>query len=329
MARALRVLLIGNNRDDPFLIERALRPEFDDVQVEQVIDADSLEDALARGEFDLVISDSQFGWGDGVAVIATIKVQFPDRPVIMFIDSDDEEIAAKAIEGDIDDYVVKSNDPVRRLGMVCRSVLERLREIRRANELVRQMRSLLKRLNVGLFRCTVGGVVLEINAAARAILGLSAEIGPGDTLPDRLMKHETFAQLFDQLRRSPASEETVLHWPRSESGPQWIRVSAASYLNEDAEFVIEGILENVVLSEWEETRCHLRSKAITRVSQLSARERQVMQLVVSGQTSKLIALELKIKIKTVEMHRANIMRKLQIDNLAHLIRLAMTANPDC
>jgi two-component system response regulator FixJ len=56
-----------------------------------------------------------------------------------------------------------------------------------------------------------------------------------------------------------------------------------------------------------------------RFSVLSAREREVLDLVVAGRQSKQIAAELGISPRTVEIHRANIMRKLGVANSAELV----------
>jgi FixJ family two-component response regulator len=56
---------------------------------------------------------------------------------------------------------------------------------------------------------------------------------------------------------------------------------------------------------------------------LTPRERQVMELVVAGKLNKVVADELGISIKTVELHRANMMTKLGVRNLPDLVRLTM------
>ena len=61
-----------------------------------------------------------------------------------------------------------------------------------------------------------------------------------------------------------------------------------------------------------------------RLAQLTAREREVLELVVTGKSNKQMAAELQISIKTVEAHRAKIMRKLQVHSLAELVSLALT-----
>lgn len=58
-------------------------------------------------------------------------------------------------------------------------------------------------------------------------------------------------------------------------------------------------------------------------SNLSAREVEVLQLIVQGLTNPQIADKLFISVKTVEGHRTNLMKKLDVHNVAGLIRYAM------
>jgi two-component system response regulator FixJ len=62
-----------------------------------------------------------------------------------------------------------------------------------------------------------------------------------------------------------------------------------------------------------------------RVSRLTPREREVVELVVAGKPNKAIARELGVRDKTVEFHRANFMKKLEVDCLADLLRLVLGA----
>lgn len=58
----------------------------------------------------------------------------------------------------------------------------------------------------------------------------------------------------------------------------------------------------------------------SRLALLSQREREVMELVVAGKPNKAVAAELGISKKTVDAHRAQVMRKMQVDSLAELVR---------
>lgn len=62
------------------------------------------------------------------------------------------------------------------------------------------------------------------------------------------------------------------------------------------------------------------SQAETAVDLLTPREREVLQLVSEGHTNSAIADILSISVKTVEKHRANLMTKLEVNDLASLIR---------
>jgi DNA-binding CsgD family transcriptional regulator len=56
---------------------------------------------------------------------------------------------------------------------------------------------------------------------------------------------------------------------------------------------------------------------------LTAREREIVQLVSEGKSTKEVASLLGISVKTAETHRANIMRKLQVHSVTDLVRYAV------
>ncbi|MBV9835886.1 MAG: response regulator transcription factor FixJ [Alphaproteobacteria bacterium] len=60
-----------------------------------------------------------------------------------------------------------------------------------------------------------------------------------------------------------------------------------------------------------------------RMKLLSERERQVLDGLVAGKPNKIIAYELGISARTVEIYRANVMTKMQADSLSHLVRMAL------
>jgi len=64
-----------------------------------------------------------------------------------------------------------------------------------------------------------------------------------------------------------------------------------------------------------------------RLSHLTAREREVMDLVVAGNSTKDIAGKLGLSSKTVEVHRAHVMNKIQAKSVAELVRLVTLQEP--
>ena len=66
--------------------------------------------------------------------------------------------------------------------------------------------------------------------------------------------------------------------------------------------------------------------AITgRLAKLSGRERQVLEGLVAGQANKVIALNLAISPRTVEVYRANLMTKMEASSLSELVRMTLNA----
>ena len=68
-----------------------------------------------------------------------------------------------------------------------------------------------------------------------------------------------------------------------------------------------------------------REDARRRLATLTAREREVLNLVVAGKANKEIASALGVSPKTVEVHRAHVLSKMCVDSLAELIRITLLA----
>jgi len=77
------------------------------------------------------------------------------------------------------------------------------------------------------------------------------------------------------------------------------------------------------LSKDAENRARLTkaSDIQTRLESLTVRERQVLDLVLAGKANKVIAAELGITDRTVEVHRARVMEKMKAGSLAHLVAM--------
>jgi two-component system response regulator FixJ len=65
--------------------------------------------------------------------------------------------------------------------------------------------------------------------------------------------------------------------------------------------------------------------AAWRIAKLSRREREVLDALVSGRPNKVIAFDLGISVRTVEVHRARMMERLGVRQLAEAVRLAVMA----
>ena len=127
----LQVLLVDDNPDDRALIMRELSREFPDSQFRHIKDLKELVSALEASHCDLVITDYQLLWTDGISVLNAVKARWPECPVIMFTGSGSEEIAVRAMKAGLDDYVLKGPKHYARLPAAAHLALERA-NLRRA-----------------------------------------------------------------------------------------------------------------------------------------------------------------------------------------------------
>lgn len=70
----------------------------------------------------------------------------------------------------------------------------------------------------------------------------------------------------------------------------------------------------------------LTQEVETRLAELTAREREVMEHLVAGRPNKVIAHSMNISPRTVEVHRGRVMEKMQARSLSDLVRMALAAN---
>ncbi|HKK56233.1 response regulator FixJ [Marinobacter sp.] len=90
----------------------------------------------------------------------------------------------------------------------------------------------------------------------------------------------------------------------------------------------EALLEKVdaALAQDTEQRKTLGEKQeiIRRVKSLTPREHEIMDRMIQGQANKVIAIELEISQRTVEIHRSRVMHKMGTHSLAHLVRMILS-----
>lgn len=179
-------------------------------------------------------------------------------------------------------------------------------------------------------------VVAEAADGAEA-LRLAAELRPDVVLLDIAMKGmnglDAAARLREQL---PGAKVIVLSMHTSEEYVLLaLRAGAAGYLIKDsATSELELALKAVARGETYLSPAISRQVVdgyVQRVGAAAApdpltpRQREVLKRIAEGRSTKEIAYELKLSVKTVETHRAQIMERLGIRDVAGLVRYAMRA----
>ena len=172
-APPIRVLFVDDNADDRLLAQVAIRREYPKLIPLDVFDASGFAAALEQGAFDVVVTDYELRWSNGLDVLHAVKRAWPDRPVLMYTGSGSEEVAVEAMRGGLDDYVIKGPRRVAKLPVAIRSALERAREREVLAEAQARYRDLFETVPVGLMRADRDGALLDANIALAEILGAS------------------------------------------------------------------------------------------------------------------------------------------------------------
>ena len=183
----MRILVVDDDPHDRFLARRELEGEFPDLEVVEAGTPAELAQVLVQPPFDVVVTDYQLQWSDGLQIMAAVRAQAPDCPVVMFTGTGSEEIAVSALKQGLSDYVLKSATHARRLGPAVRMALEHRRQqesaaraeaarVRSADEL-RRRNAVLERLASRLE--TLSSRLIDAQEAERRLLAreLHDEIG--------------------------------------------------------------------------------------------------------------------------------------------------------
>ncbi len=105
----MKFLIIDDDAVERTLTVKTLRDKFVNAQIVEVDSRIAFDEKIVETDFDLVITEFQLGWTDGLTLFKTIKSHHACLPVIMLTNSGSEDIAATAIKIGMADYIVKRN----------------------------------------------------------------------------------------------------------------------------------------------------------------------------------------------------------------------------
>jgi two-component sensor histidine kinase len=126
----MRILFVDDDPDERALASRAVGHEFPDAKLAEAYDSESLASALNAGELDLLITDFDLRWIDGLEVFDKTRAAHPSCCAIMYTGTGNEELAVRAMKQGFNDYVVKGASQRRRLAASARVALTRRAEHR-------------------------------------------------------------------------------------------------------------------------------------------------------------------------------------------------------
>ena len=159
----------------------------------------------------------------------------------------------------------------------------------------------------------------------REALQLTLQLKPNVLLTDIEMPEMTGLEVATELKQRGSSTRIIILTTFARPGylRRAMEAGAAGYLLKDAPAATLANALRRVNAGHRVIDPELATEAWTEKDPLSDRERQVLQLVAEGKTTKELASILGISAKTAESHRSNIMDKLDIHDVAGLVRYAI------
>ena len=188
-----------------------------------------------------------------------------------------------------------------------------------------QVRSSLK------FLFEAFGLDVEIFPSAKAYLDRPLYDGPACVVLDLRMPELNGLEVQERLTRAGASIPIVFLSGRGDvaSTAKAMREGAVDFLEKpvDDSQLLDAVSRALARDAEARRRRREQSESAARLSRLTARELQVIDLVARGLLNKQIAFELGISEETVKVHRGHAMRKLEVDSVPSLLRLLDRAVP--
>jgi two-component system response regulator FixJ len=178
------------------------------------------------------------------------------------------------------------------------------------------------------FMLTMNGFAVRMHDSATSFLQFAPSIRNGVLITDLRMPDMSGVELIRSLASLPAKVPAIVITGHGDV-PMAVEAMKAGAVD-----FIEKPFEDVVLIEAIGRASALLTESSTDadladlhscLKMLSDRERQVLSAVVGGLPNKVIAYELDISPRTVEVHRANVMSKMKAKSLPQLVRMAIAA----
>ena len=163
--------------------------------------------------------------------------------------------------------------------------------------------------------------------SARALLNRRAELERGCIITDIRMPEMNWLEMVLELRRSGVLHPVIVLTGHADVSlaVQAMKAGVIDFLEKPFEGkALLGAVRNALSQSGGEASRHKELAEIgDRVAQLTARERDVFEAIVAGDSNKAAALRLGISPRTVEIYRANVMTKMQANSLSELVRMAL------
>jgi FixJ family two-component response regulator len=152
---------------------------------------------------------------------------------------------------------------------------------------------------------------------------------PGCLVLDVIMPGMTGLELLEEFRRRSIDLPVIILTAYGDvpSAVRALKNGAFEFVEKpfDADVLLDHIRRALVVDSKRRTERDAVQLVRQRSARLTPRELEILALVVEGLSSKEIATQLSVSFKTVEAHRAKIMRKMEAESVAQLVRMVVSA----
>lgn len=179
------------------------------------------------------------------------------------------------------------------------------------------------------FLLTSAGFAVRMHKSAADFLAIAKDLRNACLVTDLRMPAMDGVELLRRLRAEDLAVPSIVITGHGDV-PMAVEAMKAGALDFiEKPFDEERLIEAIKLASLRITAGPASKESASaiseRINQLSAREREVLSGVVAGLPNKTIAYDLDISPRTVEIHRANVMQKMQARSLPELVRQCMAA----
>jgi two-component system response regulator FixJ len=165
--------------------------------------------------------------------------------------------------------------------------------------------------------------------SADAFLQASPPLGGSCIVTDVRMPGRSGIELVEEIRRRGSSAPVIVITGHADVplAIQAMHAGVADFIEKpfDDEVMLAAIRKTLDAQAGETAAQAERQVVLDRMTGLSAREREVMDALVKGDANKVIAYDLGISARTVEVYRANVMMKMHAKTLSDLVRMVTVA----
>lgn len=179
------------------------------------------------------------------------------------------------------------------------------------------------------FLLDVAGIRVRSFASADAFLKSSPPLSGACVVTDVRMPGTSGVELAEKLQQSDAAVPVIVITGHADVplAIQAMKAGVADFIEKpfDEETMLSAIHKALTDSTDDEQIRNERREVLERLALLSAREREVVDGLVEGKANKVIAFDLDISPRTVEVYRANAMMKMQARTLSDLVRMVTIA----